>query len=164
MTTDELKAFVKSHEVWFRGRLPETDSSLAEAEQLLGVPLPRSLRWLLTEYGYWHGTAVSNLDDSVRDTLSAREHLGLPTRFIVLENLQDGGVVLVDTEEQPTPGEPVVYWAGLEDLGAAPKLEGNRRYISFGEYVAERLAHQQDLFNPEDVPYDPRSFPEGRDI
>lgn len=161
MTTDEFRAFVRGNEVWFRGRLPETDASLLVAERRLGVPLPRSLTWLLTEYGYWHGTAVSNLDDSVRDTLSAREHLGLPVQFIVLENFQDAGVILVDTGEQPTPGEPVLYWVGLEDLSSMPTIKGNRRYVSFGEYVAYRLTSQQEFIAPEDVAYNSRHFPEG---
>jgi len=161
VTTDEFRTFVKSHEDWFRGRLPETELSLAEAERSLGVVLPESLRWLLKDYGYWHGTGVSNLEDTVKDTLAARETLGLPMNFVVLENHDDGGLILIDTNDQSSPGEPALYWVGYEDLGAIPQLAGNHRYGSYGDYVADLLPSVQTIIPAEDIRCDPRNYPEG---
>jgi hypothetical protein len=161
MTTDEFEAFVKSNEEWFRGRLAETELSLTEAERSLGVALPQSLRWLLKEYGYWHGTAVSNLEDTVKDTLAAREHLGLPANFVVLENHEDGGLIIINTSEQSCRGEPALYWVGYEDLGEVPELAGSHRFGSYGDYVAYLLPSVQKIIPPEDIRYDPRKYPEG---
>ena len=162
MTLLELQDFVAANIDWFRGRLSETDTSLRQAEEALGVQLPASLKWLLKEYGYWHGTAVSNLDDTVRSTLDVRRHLDLPNRFVVLEDLQDGGAILIDTGDIGPSGEPPLYWVGMEDLGDPPRLHGNTRYDSFGDYVRDRLPSVQDFIDPQDVRYDPASFPEGR--
>lgn len=162
MTFEQFQAFVAANSDWFRGRLPETDASLARIEQTLGVALPPSLKWLLTKYGYWHATGVSNLDDTVKDTLLARQALGLPSTFVVLENHQDGGVVLIDTSEVTSSGEHPLYWMPTEDLGDPPRLEGNTRFESFGHYVQDRLDSVQDVIDPQYVRYDPADFPEGR--
>jgi hypothetical protein len=162
MTTDEFRAFVRANEEWFRGRLPETEESLSSVESSLGVRLPQSMRWLLKEYGYWHATGISNLADSVKDTLAARTHYGLPHGFVVLENLQDAGLILIDTADETSPGEPAFYWVGAEDLAAEPRLDGNQRFPSYGEYAADRLESERDFYEERDVRYDPRDFPEGR--
>lgn len=161
MTTEEFKAFVRTNEEWFRGRLPETEDSLSSAELTLGVRLPESIRWLLQEYGYWHATGISDLADTVKDTLAARTHHSLSRRFIVLENRQDAGLILVDTGDETSPGEPPLYWVGMEDLAAEPRLTGNQRFPSYGEYAADRLESERDFLEEKDVPYDPRNFPEG---
>jgi hypothetical protein len=158
MTTDEFKSFVRINEAWFRGRLPETEASLSQYEQVLGVRLPESLRWVLKEYGYWHATAISNLEDSVKDTIAARQHLKSPFRFVVLENFQDGGFILIDTSEETSPGESPFYWVSMEDLGASPRLAGNDKYSSYGEYVRDRLPSVQQFIKPEDVLYDPALY------
>jgi cell wall assembly regulator SMI1 len=53
-----FRNFVKENEVWFRGKLPETDETLMNVESKLGVKLPEDIKWLLKEYGYWHGTGI----------------------------------------------------------------------------------------------------------
>ncbi len=163
MTTAEFMAFAKANEPWFRGRLPESEATLAAAEATLGVKLPQSLRWLLQGWGYWHGTAVSSLSDTVRDTIEARRVHGLPGEFIILENFHDGGLILVDTRDEPSPGEPALFWIGMEDLGENPRLEGNQRWVSYGEYVVEMLETTRDVIPEGDVRYDRSQYPEGRD-
>jgi hypothetical protein len=162
MTLHEFQDFVAVNIDWFRGRLPETDSSLQQVERTLGVELPGSLKWLLSEHGYWHGTGVSNLEDTVKDTLDARQHLSLPNKFVVLENFQDGGVILIDADEVTSSGESPLYWVGMEDLGNPPQLEGNTRFDSFGDYVKDRLPSVQDAIEPRYARYNPADFPEGR--
>jgi hypothetical protein len=162
MTTAQFQEFVRAAEVWFCGRFPQSEESLREVERNLGVSLPTSLRWLLKEYGYWHGTGVSNLESSVTETQLAREHLGLPHQFIVLENHHDGGIILIDTGEQTSPGENPVYgWIGAEDLGPEPNLPASARFASFGAYVAYRLPTEQEFIEPRWVRYDPADYPEG---
>jgi hypothetical protein len=162
MTFHQFQDFVAGNIDWFRGRMPETDSSLKHAELSLGVELPSSVKWLLKEHGYWHGTGVSNLEDAVKDTLDARHHLALPGRFVVLDNFQDGGIILIDTGEETSSGEFAMYWVGMQDLGKPPRLEGNTRYDSFGDYVKDQLLSKQDCIEPRFVRYDPAEFPEGR--
>ncbi len=165
MTIDQFQDFVAANIDWFHGRLPETDSSLQQAEKVLGVKLPRTLKWLLTQHGYWHGTGVSNLNDTINDTLDARRLVALPNHFVVLENFQDAGVILIDTSEVTPNGEAPLYWVGLEDVGNLPRLETNSRYDSFGDYVKDRLKSAQDFIEQRYVRYvryDPADFPEGR--
>lgn len=162
VTFQEFKNFVADNIDWFRGRLPETDLSLQHVEQTLGVSLPVSVKWLLKEHGYWYGTGVSSLSKAVQDTLDARLHLGLPQRFVVLDNFDDGGVILIDTDEETSAGEFTTYWMAPEDLGNPPQLEGNTRYDSFGDYVKDWLPAAQRHIEPCNVCYDPANFPEGR--
>jgi hypothetical protein len=162
MKFNQFQDFVAGNIEWFHGRFPETESSLQQVEQALGVELPASAKWLLKEHGYWHGTGVSNLEDAVKDTLDARRYHGLPTRFVVLDNFQDGGIILIDTGEETSSGEFAMYWVGMEDLGNPPLLEGNTRYDSFGDYVKDQLPSKQAFIEPRYIRYDPADYPEGR--
>ena len=160
MTTAGFREFVLDREDWFRGRLPESEESLHYAEQRLGVRLPESLRWLLSGFGYWHGTGVSDLEESVTDTLLARERLQLPPRYVILENYHDGGLILLDTGDETSIGECAVYaWIGAEDLGADWEPPASARFPSFGAYVAHRLPTQQSLIDPRWVRYNPADYP-----
>jgi hypothetical protein len=162
MTTAEFREFVSGREEWFRGRFPESDESLQRVEQQLGVRLPESLRWLLTKFGYWHGTGIGNLEDSVTETMLAREHHGLPTRYVVLDNHHDGGLTLLDVGDETSPGECAVYgWVGAEDLSPVIPLPLSARFDSFGAYVAHRLPSQQSHIDPRWVRFDPSDSPEG---
>jgi hypothetical protein len=162
MEFSEFQKFVESHVEWFRGRLPETIESICEFETSLEAKLPESLKWLLITYGYWHGTAVSNLADSVRDTLDARQKCSLPKHFIVLEDWQDGGVLLIDTGKITSAGEPPLYWIGMEDLGHPLNLEGGTCYESYGHYVVDQLPYTQAFIEEQHIRYDPSQFPEGK--
>jgi SMI1 / KNR4 family (SUKH-1) len=162
MTSHEFQDFVAANIDWFRGRLPETDASLQEAEELLRVQLPNSLKWLLKQHGYWHGTSISSLRDAIETTLRWRRHALLPARFVVLEDFEDAGAILVDTGEMTASGESPLYWVGMEDVGNPPRLEGNTRFDSFGDYVKAQLPSVQDHIKARFVRYDPRDFPEGR--
>lgn len=162
MTFLQFQDFVAANVDWFRGRLPETESSLKEAEKVLGVELPCSVKWLLKEHGYWHGTGVSNLENAVTDTLDARRHLALPSRWVVLDNFQDGGLILIDAAAETSRGEFAMYWVGMEDLGNPPRLEGNTRYESFGDYVKDRLPSVKNFIEARYVRYHAADFPEGR--
>lgn len=164
MTFDQFRDFIAANIDWFRGRLSETDSSLERVEEILGVTLPVSLKWLLKLHGYWHGTGVSNLADTVKDTLAARSHLGLPNNYVVLENFDDGGLILIDTGDSASNDDAPVYWIGMEDLGNPPHLEGNTKWNSFGDYVKSRLPSVQEFIEDAHIRYNPADFPEGHEL
>lgn len=136
--------------------------SLAQAELALGVSLPQSLRWILAHHGYWHGTAVSSLQEAIANTLLAREHHHLPLHYVVLNNYEDGGLILIDTASESTPGESPLYWIGMEDLDDPPCLEGAHHFPSYGAFAVYMLPSTKDIIPSDLVAYDPSTYPEGQ--
>ncbi len=57
---------------------------------------------------------VSLLQEAVTNTLAAREHWSLPDRFVVLDDHQDGGVILRDTCTDLQTGQNKVYNSAWE--------------------------------------------------
>jgi hypothetical protein len=161
MTLEEFKSYVESRAEWFRGRFPESDESLKNIEEALGMSLPGSLKWLLKEYGYWHATSVSSLEESVRATSEARTYHSLPKQYIVLNDYQDCGLILIDTGESTSPGEYPLYWPAWEDIIPAPNLSGASRYDTFPDYVADMFESNVNRVDEKYVRYDPKDFPEG---
>lgn len=153
---NEFRQFVKAHARWFRGRLPESDATLDAAEESLGVSLPQDIRWVLRDYGYWHATGISSLDEIVSNTQAAREHLGLPCRFVVLYDHQDGGVILLDTVADPETGERKVYNSGWESV--PDEIENEIVYDSYLDYVRDVLSREREFIAAEDVDYDPSRY------
>lgn len=160
MDIEEFKRFVAANGVWFRGRLPESDATIAAFEEALGVRLSGSIRWLLTTHGYWHATGIPALDMARSDTLAARMAHDLAARYIVINNMEDGGLIILDTGEETAPGEHSLYWVGMEDLGHPVRMEGNTRYNTFGDYVADRLPETKDFIGESDAAYNPSDFRE----
>ena len=153
---NELQQFVDANDRWFRGHLPESDASLDSAEAQLALSLPPDIRWVLRDFGYWHATGISSLDETIENTIAAREHVKLPHRYIVLYDHQDGGVILLDTEPNPRTGQFNVYDSGWESI--PDELELEIVYDSYLCYVKEVLARQQDFIAPEDIDYDPTRY------
>jgi len=154
-----LRQFVDANYRWFRGHLPETDASLDLAEMQLGVALPKDIRWILRDCGYWHATGISSLVEIIVNTLAAREHLHLPHRFVVLYDHQDGGVIILDTELDEETEENKVYDSGWESVPDA--LDQEIVYDSYLAYAKEMLARRQDFIAPEDIDYDPTRYRTG---
>jgi hypothetical protein len=125
------------------------------------VTLPISLKWLLKEYGYWHATAVSSLEESVRATSEARAYHGLPKQYMVLNDYQDGGLILINTGESSQQGEYPLYWLGWEDIIPTPNLSGASRYDTFPDYVADMFESNVNGIDEKYVRYDPKDYPEG---
>jgi hypothetical protein len=138
--------------------------TLKAAEELLAVQLPDSLKWLLKQHGYWHGTGVPSLRDAVETPLRWRSRGLLPTRFVVLCDFEDAGAIVLDTGEETTSGESPLYCIGMEDVGNPAQLdgEGRTRYDSFGDYVKDRLPSVQDFVEAQHVRYDAADFPDGQ--
>jgi hypothetical protein len=152
----ELRQFVNANERWFRGHLPESDASLDLAEAQLAISIPQDIRWLLRDFGYWHATGISSLDETIENTIAAREHLKLPHRYIVLYDHQDGGVILLDTQPNQETGQNKVYDSSWESV--PDELEHEIVYDSYLHYVKKVLTRQQDFIAPEDIDYDPTRY------
>ena len=145
-----FQEYVQDNIRWFRGPGQETDESLRIAEDKLGIRLPADVRWLLRTYGYWHATGISSLDETVKDTLDAREHLGLPARYVVLYNHHDGGVALLDTEPDYQVFE--VGWELVPD-----HLHEDIVYPSYLEYVCQCLENARQHIDEDSIDYDAES-------
>ena len=139
--------FVKENEIWFRGRLPETDETLMNVESKLGVKLPEDIKWLLKDYGYWHGTGISNIEESIDDTLMAREHVNLPNNFVVLYDHQDGGVILLDTNK--LSGKYRVISAGWESI--PDQIENEIIFSDFEEYTKSVIETEREIIAECDI-------------
>ena len=145
----EFREFVKENEKWFRGRLPETEDSLDKVERELGIKLPHDVRWLLKEYGYWHGTGICNIEESVDDTKRAREHVRLPTNYVVLYDHQDGGVILLDVTPDNKTGENRVIDTAWESI--PENMESEIIYPSFTAYTKKVIESESDFLDEADV-------------
>lgn len=145
----KFQEFVKKNEVWFRGRFPETDASLDRVESELGLKIPSDIRWLLKEYGYWHGTGISNIEESIEETRLARAHVQLPDKYIVLYDHHDGGVILLDTETDEITGNNRVIDSAWESI--PDNLEQETIYTDLIEYAKNVIAVQAEILDEEDV-------------
>jgi hypothetical protein len=151
-----FRQFVEDNARWFRGHAPETEKSLNAAEEALGVRLPDDIRWLLREFGYWHATGISSLDQTVADTKSAREHLNLPKQYIVLYDHHDGGVILLNTIADPETREHKVYNVGWESV--PDHISEEIVHASFGEYCRVLLDNERSFIAEADIDYDPTLY------
>ena len=143
MTSDEFRSLVAANPNWFDGVHPETPDSLAEAERHLGISLPPSLKWLLSEHGYSAACGVPNLAESVDVTARCRLSVGLPGRFVVLDDRGDAGVVLLDAS---SPAGRVI-WVGTHDLvklAAGEAIVDIDEFDSYADWVAWCLADARD--------------------
>ncbi len=145
----EFREFVRENEKWFRGRLPETDSSLDKVEKELAVSIPDDIRWLLKTYGYWHGTGISNIEDSIDETKLAREHVQLTENFIVLYDHHDGGVVLLDSVPDENTGKYRVIDSAWESI--PDQLDKEIIYPSFKEYTESVIETESNFLNQEEI-------------
>lgn len=153
---NDFRQFVEANAQWFRGHLAESDATLDAAEESLGIPLPEEVRWLLRDYGYWHATGISSLDETVSNTQAAREHLDLPGRFIVLYDHQDGGVILLDTVPDSVTGQNKIYNSSWNSV--PEEIENEILYDSYLDYVRDVLNRQRAFIGAEDVDYDPERY------
>jgi hypothetical protein len=126
---------------------PETGEELRAAEQALGLSLPESMKWLLSEWGYRRGCGVDSLEDAVEVTLRCRENCGVPSRIVVLNDWQDGGVVWMDRGEVDTHGESPIYWGGTHNflrLGTGEPLDDDLDvFADYPAWVQFRLDTEQ---------------------
>ena len=116
-----LRKLVEHDPSHFRSAKKETADSLSSVRNSLGFELPPDLNWLLLEHGYGDCVIVPNLAECIADTQRFRESVGLPSRYFVLEDLNDAGVILLDTT-----AHGAVVWIDNHCLGELQKVEATK--------------------------------------
>ena len=136
MTLAEFQVLVASHLDRFAGIHPHPAADFEEFEQVLGHPLPESLRWLLGTHGYSESCGVDNLTESVKQTITCRGSIGLPGNWLLLNDWGDGGIVLLDL---PTGR---ICWCGAHNAGnlADGKIDSDADWFGgYPEWTARRV-------------------------
>jgi hypothetical protein len=147
MDQPEFEALVRSNLDLLQGVHPESEASLDKYEIDLGFPLPSSMRWLLSNYGYSMACGIENLAGSVKQTLDCRKSISLPDNILLINDWNDGGVVFAIAE--PVPGnEYQIIWSDSADIyrliEGTPLPPDASRFQSFGAWVADRIEFERE--------------------
>lgn len=153
-----FRKFAEENLLWFSGRLPETEESLAQAERALGLRIPDDLRWLLVTHGYSYATGIDSLEGTVHDTLERRSKVNLPSRFVVLKNNgYETYAVLLDTTPDTDTGENqfhFVDWECIKDVIGPSTIE----FQSYLEYARKELENEREFLSEEDIEFGPSEY------
>lgn len=149
MTLSDFQSFVNQNAAWFQGVHPESPDSFQLAESLIGHQLPASLKWLLTEWGYSEACGVDSLEEAVKATIGLRGYSDLAIQYIVLNNWQDAGFVIMDTRTISDTGEYRIYWTTQENVLRLVAGEAIDKDIDvfegYPEWTRHRLGDAQDV-------------------
>jgi len=100
MTFEEFQSHVAAYLDHYRGVRPHSQEELAAFEATLGHAIPLSIRWLLGKHGYAEATGIDSLSESVETTLRFRKNFNLPTEWLVLNDWNDAGIVLINLNSE----------------------------------------------------------------
>lgn len=100
MTLEEFQLHVAAHGELYRGVGPHSLEEFAAFEAMLGHAIPASVRWLLGTHGYADATGIDSLSASVKTTLRCRKNINLPIDWLVLNDWNDAGVVLLNLRSE----------------------------------------------------------------
>ena len=92
-----LRDVVSANPEIFTGAVREDENTLSQVESSLGLQLPEDIKWFWLYCGSGLSGAASNAETSISDTLRYREAVGLPSKYLVLEDRNDAGSVFLDT-------------------------------------------------------------------
>lgn len=139
-----LRVLSEQHPDLLKGTKKETEEDLRAVEVALAVRLPSDVRWLLLECGYGAVHAVPNIQESVDHTMRFRSATGLASKFVVLNDMNDAGVVLLDTSSE----RGAVIWAdwrvaGRLHLGPIKPSEADF-FPTFGAWVEQCVSELRD--------------------
>ena len=157
MDLNAFRQFVESNVKWFRGGSAETQAALLQYETDLRCILPTSMKWLLATHGYWHATGIPNLAKSVALTLDLRKSINLPQHLVILNDLGDGGVIVLDASSRTIDDECRIYnvdSTALHNIDSV-QIELDIVYDSYGHYVESVLETERDIIDTTDIVYDP---------
>lgn len=152
MNLQEFQTFAAENREWLEGSNPESEHSIAGAEESLGCRLPPTLKWLLTEYGYSESCGVDSLSGTVEATLRCRESIGLPRRYVVLNDWNDAGVVFLDTDRQGPTGEFPIAWTAAYNLTRLAEGESPDGDVDVFEDYPAWVRDRLDTFKDEAAP------------
>jgi hypothetical protein len=141
-----IKQIVDNHREYFSGEKKESDASLQVVEEALEIGLPSDLKWLLKSCGYGECSSVPNIQESIANTQRFREAASLPRRYIVLDDRNDAGAVLLDTESPAG----MVLWVdthALYDLNSglpeSSKCDIFPDFVSWVSYCIEEIRSER---------------------
>jgi hypothetical protein len=133
-----LRDLCEKYPALLLGAVSETELTLRAVEEALSIRLPEDVRWFLVTCGYGAVNAIPNIRNALADTLRFRTALGLDLRYVVLNDMNDAGVVLLDTS---CAAGPVIWMdahlAGLLPNGKLPP-ESFERFEGFSDWVTDR--------------------------
>lgn len=139
-----IRDLASQHPELLKGAKKETEEALSAVEVALDVRLPADIRWLLLECGYGPVHAVSNMQQSIEDTRRFRAAAGLDSRYVVLDDYGDAGVVLLDTSSESGS----VVWADWRAAGrlhvGAAKAGEFELFATFSDWVEDRMRELRD--------------------
>jgi len=131
---------------------PAPAAKVEESERMLGVAFPPSYRAFVEQmgagsvlgrevYGVVPDPSASGPPNVVSATLSARESLALPERFVIVVDLDDSSAIALDTGNADSDGEvPVVrIWPGEEGDELVEGEVASDFGSFFDQFVRERL-------------------------
>ncbi|NLY00899.1 MAG: SMI1/KNR4 family protein [Rhodopirellula sp.] len=148
MDLTEFQSLVEGNSEWFRGVHPETPESIAAAEGVIGFPLPRSMRWLLQNWGYSSVCGIEALDQAVATTVRCRQSMCLPLFYLILMDWGDAGVVYLESDMAVDSDDWPVRWVGVHNmyrLAAGEPMDSDcDTFAGFGEWVANCLSVAKD--------------------
>lgn len=138
MNKEELINFINEHKESddFTGGVDESQINSIQNE--LGVELPKSYKWFLSNYGSGGlygvdilGVAKSNISTVIIETESYRE-LGMSENLVVIEDIDEYAYCL-DTSNMENDECPVIAWNKQGGLDAYNTAE------NFYEFLSQRL-------------------------
>lgn len=140
-----IAELLEKHRSLLQGTRMETEASLRSVESRLRIKLPGDVRWFLLSCGYGPANAVPNIVSSVCATERFRSAVGLPEQYVVLDDRNDAGAVLLDT----TSPNGSVLWVDTHALSKVGKSalspsEADKfaSFVSWVEYCVESEADE----------------------
>jgi hypothetical protein len=116
-----LQQLVESTPSLFADSVRESESTLLELEAALNVSLPSDVRWFWQFCGSGDTDAAPNARHCISDTIRYRSAVSLPSNYVVLDDRNDGGTVLLDTD---SPAGAVIWvdYHAVERIGLGKLL------------------------------------------
>lgn len=141
---NNLQNLAAEHPEYLSGDRKESEVSLSKVETSLQVTLPEDVKWFLKVCGYGQCHAVPNIQSSISDTQRFRRAVSLPNRYVVLDDRNDAGAVLLDTESS----KGTVLWVdtqALSKLDTAQLAQSEHdAFPSFAAWVSYCLEEAKD--------------------
>jgi hypothetical protein len=92
-----LRRLIEASPSLFYSAVCENEGTLRQLEETLGVSLPPDVRWFWSFCGSGVSGAAPSAKSSIADTMRFRSAVDLPSKYVVLDDRNDAGAVLLDT-------------------------------------------------------------------
>jgi hypothetical protein len=131
-----LQQLVEKSSFLFSDAAREDETILRQLEESLSVPLPEDIRWFWLSCGSGDSAAAPSALSCITDTLRYRAAVSLPSRFVVLDDRNDAGTVLLDTSSL----EGAVMWVdshAIDKIALGTLSRGEHDFFPrFSDWVA----------------------------